>query len=447
MQKLERNQTLFKSLSFLTMWTTQVAVWLWVWMAHYAEDIMRPFGYKGNWLVAGVYGALYLLFSRIYGGYQVGYYRKWDLTVAGLLTLFFANGITYLQTCLIGRAIMDFAPFAVMTAVQSFVIVFWAYLAGLLYIRLFPPFEMLLVAGESRASETLTQKMLPRSDRYHIKETISAEMGFQAITDRIVAYQTVVLCDLPARLRNQLLKFCFSRSIRTYTTPKLSDILIRGGMDLTLFDTPLLLNRNQGLNYNQRILKRAMDLSLSIPGVVLLSPLMLCIAVAIKLYDGGAVFFLQDRCTIDNRVFKIRKFRSMVVDAEKDGRPCPATDNDERITPVGRLLRSFRLDELPQLFNVIKGEMSLVGPRPERIEHIEKYTADMPEFSFRSRVKGGITGYAQVMGRYNTSPYDKLKMDLMYITNYSFLGDIKLLLMTLKIVLMKDSTQGFRHSE
>ena len=138
----------------------------------------------------------------------------------------------------------------------------------------------------------------------------------------------------------------------------------------------------------------------------------------------------------------IYKFRSMVVNAEGDGKARLAAENDKRITPVGQFIRKTRLDELPQLINVLKGEMSIVGPRPERPEIIAEYEKKIPEFSCRLKVKGGLTGYAQIYGKYNTTPYDKLKMDMMYIQNYSFLLDIKLILMTAKVIFMKESTEG-----
>ena len=155
------------------------------------------------------------------------------------------------------------------------------------------------------------------------------------------------------------------------------------------------------------------------------------------------MFFRQERATINGKVFRIHKFRTMVVDAEKEGKPMPAIDNDPRITPVGKFLRASRLDELPQLFDILAGNMSLVGPRPERVEHVEAFTKEVPEFQYRLKVRGGLTGYAQLYGKYNTPPYDKLQLDLMYIQNYSLLLDIKLLLMTVKIMFIKESTDGF----
>lgn len=225
--------------------------------------------------------------------------------------------------------------------------------------------------------------------------------------------------------------------------PKISDIIIRSAESLHMFDTPLLLSRNTGLNIEQRVLKRIMDIVCSILALLVTSPIMLITALAIKLYDRGPVFFGQNRCTENGKVFMIYKFRSMIVDAEKDGRPIPATERDPRITPIGQIIRTLRIDELPQFINILKGDMSLVGPRPERIEHVEKYTEAIPEFEYRMKVKGGLTGYAQVYGKYNTTAYDKLKMDLMYIENYSILLDIEILFQTVKILLMRESTEGF----
>jgi lipopolysaccharide/colanic/teichoic acid biosynthesis glycosyltransferase len=169
---------------------------------------------------------------------------------------------------------------------------------------------------------------------------------------------------------------------------------------------------------------------------------MLIAAIAIKLDDGGPIFFKQNRITRNGKIFNVLKFRSMIVDADKDGAK-KAEVGDDRITKVGRIIRACRLDELPQLINVLKGDMSLVGPRPERIENVYEYSNAYPEFELRHKVKGGITGYAQLYGKYNTSPKDKLNMDLIYIETYSIIQDIKLLILTIKILFMKESTEGF----
>ena len=202
-----------------------------------------------------------------------------------------------------------------------------------------------------------------------------------------------------------------------------------------------MLARNRGLTIEQRFVKRTMDLVLSAIAIVISSPFMLLIAAAIKAYDKGPVFYMQERLTRDGEKFQIIKFRSMRMDSEQDGAQL-AKKNDSRITPVGRILRRTHFDELPQIFNIFKGEMSFVGPRPERESIAKEYEEVIPEFSFRLKVKAGLTGYAQIYGKYNTTPYDKLKLDLTYIEGYSVWLDIKLMLMTFKIIFQKENTEG-----
>ena len=256
-------------------------------------------------------------------------------------------------------------------------------------------------------------------------------------------YEGVIICDVPSETRNKILKYCYDNAIRTYTTPKISDIIMGSSESIHLFDTPLLLSRNVGLAVEQRFTKRLFDIVFSLLAIIIFSPIMLIIALAIKIDDGGPIFFRQDRVTNDGKVFSILKFRSMIVNAEKNGEVIPATDHDPRITRVGRVIRAIRVDELPQIINIIKGDMSIVGPRPERVEHVEKYKEDIPEFKYREKVKAGLTGLAQVYGKYNTSAYDKLKLDLMYIQNYKLLLDIEIIFQTIKILFEKESTEGF----
>ncbi len=224
--------------------------------------------------------------------------------------------------------------------------------------------------------------------------------------------------------------------------PKIPDIMVQGADQIHLFDTPILLVRDYAMTVEQRLVKRIIDIVCALLLVILTSPFMLLTAIAIKLYDGGPILYKQVRCTRDMREFKILKFRSMRIDAEKDGVARLASKNDSRITPVGRFIRKTRIDELPQLFNILAGDMSFIGPRPERPEIIRQYQEDMPEFTFRTKVKSGLAGYAQVYGKYNTTPYDKLKLDLFYIENYSVWLDLKLMLLTLKVLFQSDSTEG-----
>ena len=258
----------------------------------------------------------------------------------------------------------------------------------------------------------------------------------------------MIIGDIAARARNQLLKLCYEKNIRSYTVPKISDILLRSSVELNIFDSPLYLSRNiDGLAWDQKVVKRIEDVVIAFILLVLTSPFFLFIAIAIKCTDRGPVFYMQNRLTIGGKVFQIYKFRTMIVDAEKKSGPVKAGERDPRILPVGRFLRATRLDELPQLINILKGDMSLVGPRPERPELAKTITKHIPEFSYRLKVKAGLTGYAQIHGRYCTTSYDKLKLDLTYIRNYSILLDLKLILMTPKVLFMKESTDGFEEGK
>lgn len=213
---------------------------------------------------------------------------------------------------------------------------------------------------------------------------------------------------------------------------------------MNLFDSPLLLSKNDGLQIEQKIVKRLLDIAISAVGLLITSPLFLLIAISIKCTDRGPVFYKQKRLTQGGKEFKIYKFRTMIQDAEKGGRAVLARDEDDRILPVGKILRRLRLDELPQLWNILKGDMSMVGPRPERPELMAEIVEEIPEFVYRLKVKAGLTGYAQVYGKYNTTAYDKLKLDLTYIRNYSIFLDLKLILMTPKVMFLKESTEGVK---
>ena len=300
---------------------------------------------------------------------------------------------------------------------------------------------MLLIFG-SRNGLGLKFKMDSRKDKYNITGLISAEKGYDAIVKKIPQYDAIILNDVAAPLRNDILKFCYRFRVRTYLAPKLTDIMIRGAKNISLFDTPLMLVKGTGLTPAQRIGKRTMDIVGALVVLLVIWPVLVIAAAAIKLEDGGPVFFKQKRMTRGGREFEILKFRSMIVDAEKFTGAVLASEDDPRITKVGKFLRAHRIDELPQLLNILKGDMSIVGPRPERKVIADEYCKDIPEFAYRTKVRGGVTGYAQIYGKYNTSAYDKLRLDLMYIENYSLLLDIKLIILTLRIIFSKDSTEG-----
>lgn len=421
-------------------------VYGYVWHKYYLIYLVYPFLGKGNLLLICVYAIILAILLSVYSGFKFGYLKASDIILSQIICIVITNVITYFQISLIARSLSSPIPLLVMTLVEVVIVAGWSNLCIGVYHRMYPPHKTLMVYGSDMAT-SLIKKMELRPDKYRIKGTIDVGEGLEMIKERMSGFDAVIICDVKTETRNKILKYCFENSIRTYITPKISDIIVRGADDIHLFDTPLLLCRNLGLTFEEKLIKRIMDIFISAVILIIGSPFMLITAIVIKVYDGGSVFFKQRRCTINGKEFDILKFRSMIVDAEKPGMVIPATDRDPRITPIGHFIRATRIDELPQLFNVLKGEMSIVGPRPERIEHVQKYSEDIPEFAYRLKVKGGLTGYAQIMGKYNTTAYDKLKLDLMYIENYSLMLDLKLLLMTIKVVFMKDSTEGFETTE
>lgn len=442
MNKNEKYKRLVRSVLIIMLIIAEVSLYYVIWLKHYNRLMEVPYDVKGNYMIAAVYGIIVLIFSHIYGSLRIGYLRKGNLIYSQLLTVICSNIMIYLQITLLVKHFYTVIPLLFMTMIEVLFIICWSFLATCIYCRIYPPRRVCLVYG-NRPVSSMMIKLHTRTDRFEVCEMIHISAGLDKIEALVRNYEGIIICDVPSTMRNKLLKVCYGESIRTYTIPKISDIIIRSAESLHMFDTPLLLSRNTGFNVEQSIAKRTMDIICSILALTILSPIIVCTAIAIKIYDGGPILFCQKRCTKDGRIFTIYKFRSMIVDAEKDGRPLPATDRDPRITPIGQIIRATRIDELPQFFNILKGDMSLVGPRPERVEHVEKYTATIPEFRYRLKVKGGLTGYAQVYGKYNTTAYDKLKLDLMYIENYSFLLDIEILFKTLKILLMKESTEGF----
>lgn len=381
-------------------------------------------------------------FSRTYGGLKVGYLKPMEVFGSQVFALLCTNIFSYLQMAMIHGSLIPPLQLFLTFVGQIVFAAFYTYLANRIYRKLFPPRQLLLIYGD-RPIEDIQRKFSSRKDKYNIAKCLNVSEGADAILDEIEkGYGGVVLWDISTAVRNKLIKYCYSRSVRIYMMPKIPDVIIKGSEQLHLFDTPIFLTREFTLTVEQRIIKRIIDIVCAAILLVIASPFMLITAIVIKLYDGGPVLYKQIRCTRDAKEFKILKFRSMRVDAEKDGVARLAAKNDSRITPVGKFIRAVRIDELPQLINILKGEMSFIGPRPERPEIIAQYMEEMPEFAFRMKVKAGLAGYAQVYGKYNTTPYDKLKLDLTYIEDYSVWMDIKLMLLTLKILFKAESTEG-----
>ena len=424
-----------------------IIAYAYVWYKYYIFDVQVVFWRRGNWVVVGIYAILIMFFMMTYGGNKIGYLKPFEVFLSQVLAILASNLITYLQLSVMVVWFANIKPIGLMTLAQILFALFWVYLSNFIYRNVFPPRMLLLIHGD-HDTEDIKRKFDSRKDRYVISEQININAGIKVIEDKILErFDGVILWDLDMTDRNELIKYCYGKSIRVYLMPKIPDVIIMGADRMNLFDSQILLTREYAMTIEQRFIKRLIDIVCSFLLIIITSPIMLITAIIVKLYDGGPVFYKQVRLTKNNKEFKIIKFRSMRVDAEKVGGAQLAKKDDKRITPIGKFIRAVRIDELPQLFNILKGDMTFIGPRPERPEIAAKYIEEMPEFAYRTKVKAGLAGYAQVYGKYNTTPYDKLKLDLTYIENYTTWLDIKLMLLTLKVLFLPDSTEGIEEGQ
>lgn len=420
------------------------AVFAYVWYGYYAATMFQRISFyrRGNYALLALYAVLLFFFSNMYGGLKIGQLRRIEVMLSQYLSLFLTNLVAYMIISLLAFRLVSPVWLLGAMVVEMVVSSIWNVLIIHFYNLIFQPWKILLIYGQERSAADLVFKVETRRDKYAIYDAINIDEGIEKIAEKMKDFQAVIIGDISAIKRNDILKYCYAHKVRAYVIPKLSDIILMGADRIHVFDTPFLLSKGYTLSFDQRFWKRTLDLLIAVPLTLITSPVMLLTAAAIKLYDGGSVFYKQTRCTRYEKEFEIYKFRSMIENAESDGVAKLAAENDSRITPIGKFIRATRIDELPQLLNIIKGDMSFVGPRPERPEIMKEYCESMPEFKFRTRVKAGLTGFAQVYGKYNTTPYDKLKLDLFYIENYSLWLDLKLILMTVKTILTKDATEG-----
>lgn len=416
-------------------------LWLFntIWSNYYQEVAFYEKGYFVAW---GSFVFVLGIFMLLYGGFQLGVLRRSELTYSMSLACAFTDAIMYLQFALISQRVLSPTPMVMLFGFQVILSVLLSALANRAYFFLYPARQIVLIYGDRESAEQFCEKVHLVRERYRIGDMAWEGEDKDHIYDLIDQYPSVLLVDCDVKFREDILSYCYDSNTRVYIVPSVSDIFIRGSHTTEIFDTPVLFCKNRGPTAEQMILKRGVDIVLSALTLALLSPVLLLIALAIKLYDGGPILFKQLRITRGERVFMLYKFRSMIPDADRDTDILMATQNDPRITPVGRFLRRFRLDEWPQLFNILRGDMSIVGPRPERVELVAEYENALPEFRYRHKMRAGLTGLAQVMGLYNTSPKDKLLFDLMYIEQYSLLQDFKLMFMTLKVLFIKGRTEG-----
>ena len=422
-----------------------VGLFAFVWLSYYNSYAFRAHRPEGAVGAIAVYYIIYRWLSKLYRGYAIASSSIEETVLSQFISFGIADLALYIASILLRRYYVSVLPGAVTVAMQlaGSTLIIW--LMKRYMLRHIKPSPTLLVYGGAVDREQAQRFIGRLTQKYaHLfsVERVVSERDTEQVLSGIEACDATIFMEIDLRHRAAYMEPCLEHRKVFFFVPEFADIICRGCTVKNFLDTPLM---RYDYSYEKRrsyVVKRACDIVFSLLFLILLSPVMLAAAIAVHLEDGGPVFYRQERVTLGGRTFSIWKFRSMVVDAERYG-AVPATENDPRITRVGRLLRKTRIDELPQVINILLGHMSFVGPRPERILHVALYEQQVPEFKYRLRVKGGLTGYAQVYGKYNTSPEDKLKLDMLYIENQSLLLDFKLVMLTIKIMFRPESTEGF----
>ena len=395
---------------------------------------------------AMLYLVVFVLLGRIYEVFSVGTYRVSNLVFSQGLSLLLMTGMTYVLMTVAALRFTNPLPLIGTLVVQGLWSVVWSWCTNRIYYALHKPQKAVIVYDSEDDLQKL-EEVRYFDRKFSVIKHIPLVEDTAYLLEKIEGAEAVFLPNMDMDTRNAVIKYCIHNDIQCYVQPRVGDLLMAGAQHMQMFSVPLMRVRKEYHRPEYLFFKRALDIVASLAAIIVLSPFMLVTAIAIKAQDGGPVLYKQVRLTKDYKEFKVWKFRSMRVDAEKDGIARLSTENDDRITPVGKIIRKIRFDELPQLFNILKGDMTIVGPRPERPEIARQYEKEISSFGLRLQVKAGLTGYAQIYGKYNTEPYDKLKMDLMYINNMSFMEDLRLIFATIKVLFVPDSTEGIAEGQ
>lgn len=419
----------------------QCAMLIWVWEHFYNASMPVPIYRRGYYPMALFYGALLYICLKALRGRDIGDMRVFEIIVSQSIALLLCNVAAYLPLCLISYRIIAPTFLLLMTMVQLGIIVVWCFLCNRLFFYLFRPMEMLLICDDPGRTALLEKLKMLYWERYHICAVLPSTAERSELRAALPECHAVLLDTEDRELKDWISIQCFRKNLFLFMVPTMEDVILHSARRLHITDTPLLTTGSHRVTASDALVKRCLDIAVSALGLLVASPVILLSALAVKLEDGGSAFFRQERLTLDGKRFWLVKLRTMRMDAEKNGQKL-AEKNDPRITRVGAVLRKCRLDELPQLWNVLRGEMSLVGPRPECPALAEEYEKTLPEFGYRLKVKAGITGMAQVYGNYATTPRDKLLMDIMYIEDYTLSLDVKLLFLTVRTLFLTEKTDG-----
>ena len=429
----------YTALSLVIAFCTADAIWYWNVAPGWSQGF---FGTETLLMVGILFCIVYFFFAKMYDAHKIGLYRLQELAFSQMLTYGISDGVLFIaaffwfhnfQRIRIRLFLLGFI-------LQLLLILINTFLFNRLYAHFDEPRKIMILYG-SEDYKRLLVKIQEKKQRYHVLACKDESEDLSAIFETLAKCKDIYLCDVRDEVKDRVILFCNAHQKDIHISMDIGDLLILGDEVSHTFDTPFLRNKKTPVAWYYPFLKRLSDIVISMTAILLLSPIMIVTALGIKLYDHGPVFYKQTRLTKDGRRFEIIKFRSMKMDAEKNGAQL-STVHDDRITPIGKIIRKLRIDELPQLFNILKNDMAVVGPRPERPEIASQYEQDIPEFYLRLQVKAGLTGYAQVYGKYNTTPLDKLKLDLIYIAQRSVLFDLRILFYTLKIIFIPESTEG-----
>lgn len=410
------------------------------WFGYYADQTVFKLSVVSRWLVVGLYMVLYYMFGRIYNAFLISYLRISEIIYGQALSVLIADLFIGIFLSILSQHLPNVMLISSTLAVQLLLIAAWAYYSHRWYFQTFAAKRTVVVYDMREGMENLIQHY-GLEKKFHVERIAKVSECLEDLP-MLEGMDAVFLSDIHSHERNVIIKYCVEHGVDALIIPRVGDILMSGAKEMHLFHLPILQVNRYKPTPEFLLFKRTFDIALSSVALLVLSPLMLIVGGLIR-RDGGPAFYKQKRLTKDGKVFDILKFRSMKVDAEKDGVARLSTgDNDDRITPIGRFIRKVRIDELPQLINILRGEMSIVGPRPERPEIAALYERELPEFKLRLQAKAGLTGYAQVYGKYNTTPYDKLQLDLMYIAKPSIWQELMICFSTVKVLFMKESTEG-----
>ena len=417
------------------------------WITIYSQNMQIPFTLAGNILLVVLFLAIYMLCFTLYGTFKISFSHASELIYNQILSLVISDCILYVIIVLLCRSLQSPIPLLMVFFAQSGVALVWSLLINKWYFSSHPAKKTIIIWDvRTGIGDLIKNYGLEKS--YQVVSQLHVSNCLKDIAGNLDGAEAVFLSGIHSKDRNKIVKYCVMNDIDSYIIPRVGDTIMSAAKPTHLFNLPVMKVERYCPSVHYAVLKRIGDVLISGLALILLFPLMLIVAIIIKATDGGTVLYRQRRLTLNGKEFDVLKFRSMRMDAEKDGVARLSTGAaDDRITPIGRFIRAVRIDELPQLINILKGEMAIVGPRPERPELAAEYEEQMPEFRLRLQAKAGLTGYAQVYGRYNTTPYDKLLMDLSYIAKSSIVEDFKICLATIKILFMSESTAGIAEGE